>query len=249
MRFAVFVAAAIFVVGCGDDGSTMDGGGGDSGGGMDASMDADASGGDADASGDGGSTDAGPDASDSGGGTDTGFDERCLPMSVGGEGGCDAILGIYWNGVECAELSGCTCTGDDCAGLYLTLSECIGARRGCEGLCRGQSASPVGACDLEWGPYWDGKACETFTGCDCAGDDCTRGYETKPDCERLNRSCLGKCEAQMAMGVGACEAIIGVFWDGADCVTIGGCSCVGEDCADAYESPELCTFAHRGCEP
>jgi hypothetical protein len=213
---------------------------------MDASADADAAGGDAGP--DGSPTDASVDAD--GATVDSGFPVRCLPQSVAGEGGGDTLLGIYWNGSECAELRGMSCTGDDCVELYATLTECVQARRGCSGLCGPQEASPVGTeCDLEFGPYWNGDACDTITGCDCAGDDCTRGYETKDECELLNRSCLGKCEAQMAMGEGACEAIIGVFWDGADCVTIGGCSCIGDDCADAYESPELCFFAHRGCPP
>jgi hypothetical protein len=234
--------------GCGDDTAATDAGDVDSGG-MDAAIDADG-GGDVDTGSDDGAVrDTGEDATDTGGGSDGAVEVRCLPQAIGGEGGCDTPLGIYWNGVECASFSGCTCTGDDCAGVYATLIDCWAERGGCPGLCSAESAAPVGPCDLEWGPYWDGKSCETFTGCDCVGDDCTRGYADKPECELLNRSCLGKCEAQLAEGVGACEAIIGVFWDGSECITIGGCSCLGDDCGDAYDSPEICSFAHRGCAP
>lgn len=247
---AIVGALVAWSLGCGDDTGAGDGGTSDSGPATDASMDADGGGDAGDAVvPDSSPTDARVDGADTGTVFDGATPVRCLPQAVGGEGGCDLLLGIQWNGVECVELSGCSCTGDDCAEIYATLSDCVTARRGCTGLCGPQSAAPVGDCDLTWGPYWDGVSCETFTGCDCAGDDCTRGYETKPECERLNRSCLGKCEAQMAAGVGACEAVIGVFWDGAECVTIGGCSCAGDDCGDAYESPELCTFAHRGCSP
>jgi hypothetical protein len=54
------------------------------------------------------------------------------------------------------------------------------------------------------------------------------------------------CLVLLAALVGGGDDGVG---DGADCVTIGGCSCVGLDCADAFESPERRHYAHRRCEP
>jgi hypothetical protein len=58
---------------------------------------------------------------------------------------------------------------------------------------------------------------------------------------------LPDCEAQDARGVGACDAVIGVFFDGDQCVTLSGCSCVGTKCGDAFASIETCEAAYAEC--
>jgi hypothetical protein len=183
--------------------------------------------------------------------TDATIPERCLPQAVGGEGGCSDLVGITWNGSVCIELYGCGCTGVDCPGIYGTFTECWADRRGCAGLCAPQRVMPVGTeCDLSWGPYWLGSAgCESFIACDCTGEDCDRPYPDKPTCEHAHRGCTGRCEAQVATGMGACALELGVFWDGGDCVSVSGCSCDGDDCDDGYVSIEECMYAHRGCPP
>jgi len=59
--------------------------------------------------------------------------------------------------------------------------------------------------------------------------------------------CGETCDPQDASGVGACEMIIGVFWDGFTCRYLSGCSCEGEDCDARYESIPECYLAHAGC--
>jgi hypothetical protein len=46
-------------------------------------------------------------------------------------GDCDAILGYWWNGTDCRSLSGCSCSGAACAGLFATEEACRAAHSGC----------------------------------------------------------------------------------------------------------------------
>jgi hypothetical protein len=55
------------------------------------------------------------------------------------------------------------------------------------------------------------------------------------------------CRPQDARGEGACDAIVGVFFRGTSCVFESGCSCVGADCADGFDSIEACEAAYPGC--
>jgi hypothetical protein len=55
------------------------------------------------------------------------------------------------------------------------------------------------------------------------------------------------CEPQRVAGEGPCTLAIGVFFFGSTCGWLGGCSCVGEDCDNAYESEEACLEANREC--
>lgn len=59
--------------------------------------------------------------------------------------------------------------------------------------------------------------------------------------------CDSGCEAQDARGVGDCEMVLGVFWDGFRCSYVSGCSCEGEDCDAAYSSPAECYLEHAAC--
>ncbi len=51
------------------------------------------------------------------------------------------------------------------------------------------------------------------------------------------------CRPQEAAGVGDCEMVIGVFWDGVRCRSVSGCRCEGRDCEAAYPSVEACERA------
>ncbi len=77
-----------------------------------------------------------------------------------------------------------------------------------------------------------------FPGC---GDDPTPSL----DCGSF-RSCSG-CGPQDARGVGPCDAIVGIFWDGYRCRYHSGCSCEGKDCDRGYGSLEDCYDDHAGC--
>ena len=56
------------------------------------------------------------------------------------------------------------------------------------------------------------------------------------------------CAPQDARGEGACRAIFGYVWQGRGCSLIGGCRCVGADCASLAGSAEECIAAHATCE-
>lgn len=83
----------------------------------------------------------------------------------------------------------------------------------------------------------------------CEGSCCTTcdgtPYCTMGGC--LTVECPPNCEAQEAAGVGDCDAIVGVAWNGASCVTISGCSCEGADCSQLHESIEQCEMTQARC--
>jgi hypothetical protein len=57
------------------------------------------------------------------------------------------------------------------------------------------------------------------------------------------------CAPWDARGVGACAAAFGPTWNGSACVYIGGCSCVGADCARLSEANCQATLARCSTTP
>ncbi|MEM9188928.1 MAG: hypothetical protein AAGF12_07115 [Myxococcota bacterium] len=179
----------------------------------------------------------------------------CDPQDAAGIGACRAFFGYAWNGTSCESLGGCECQGADCGNLYGSEAECLAAYRGCAAPpppppCAAQDAAGEGACRRILGVRFNGSACETLSGCSCRGSDCDALYPTVEACERENVACLpppGACEAQDIRGEGPCFAFLGVKFNGAQCVGVGGCSCVGTDCADIYGSEADCEAANRSC--
>ncbi|HZO16442.1 MAG TPA: hypothetical protein VFB62_24375 [Polyangiaceae bacterium] len=55
------------------------------------------------------------------------------------------------------------------------------------------------------------------------------------------------CAPQDAKGTGLCLAYFGVKWNGSSCVGLSGCSCVGSDCDELYDSNVECEAAHQSC--
>ncbi|HOD24709.1 MAG TPA: hypothetical protein PKK83_20590, partial [Polyangiaceae bacterium] len=66
------------------------------------------------------------------------------------------------------------------------------------------------------------------------------------------------CKPQDVQAQGPCAMVLGMYWDGAACVTLSGCSCVGSDCSHGFEeshafptgilsAQETCEKAYRGC--
>ncbi|MFK7988609.1 MAG: hypothetical protein AB8I08_21495 [Sandaracinaceae bacterium] len=53
----------------------------------------------------------------------------------------------------------------------------------------------------------------------------------------------GRCGAQDAFGEGLCNALLGFKFDGAECVSFSGCSCLGADCDATYNSLDACVQA------
>jgi len=80
----------------------------------------------------------------------------------------------------------------------------------------------------------------------CCNESC--GICTAPGgvCSAL--ACVPTCDPQEARGEGGCEVEIGVVWRGGYCSSISGCSCVGDDCGNLYDSVEACLTAHRDCD-
>lgn len=64
---------------------------------------------------------------------DAGVDPRCAPQDARGEGACEAIVGIFWDGFECSYHSGCRCVGEDCDAGYADIESCMAAHEGCRG--------------------------------------------------------------------------------------------------------------------
>lgn len=51
-------------------------------------------------------------------------DEACRPHDARGDGECDAIVGTFWRGSRCEQISGCRCVGDDCDDALGSMREC-----------------------------------------------------------------------------------------------------------------------------
>lgn len=80
--------------------------------------------------------------------------------------------------------------------------------------------------------------------------DCGADPEPAPelDCAAFSPCApIPTCAPQDARGVGACAAIVGIFWDGFQCRWESGCSCEGEDCDESFDSMAACYAAHESC--
>jgi len=77
-------------------------------------------------------------------------------------------------------------------------------------------------------------------------DTCGADPTPSVSCESFP-PCSGSCAPQDAMGVGPCDAIVGIFWDGSSCRWHSGCNCEGEDCDEGFDSLEACYEAHAVC--
>ena len=84
------------------------------------------------------------------------------------------------------------------------------------------------------------------------------GVEYANDCERVQfygvalkhkGPCIepSPCDPMDAQGEGPCDAEIGFVWNGSQCTSISGCSCVGEDCGSVYQTSEECETSHNAC--
>jgi len=48
----------------------------------------------------------------------------CAPQQAMGEGFCERLLGIYWQGNRCVAIGGCTCVGADCGRSFPSFQAC-----------------------------------------------------------------------------------------------------------------------------
>lgn len=113
--------------------------------------------------------------------------------------------------------------------------------------CEPQDVAGEGACDAAFGVFFLGNTCGWVSGCSCVGEDCDNGYANEASCEAAHPECFGTCAAQDITLVGGCEPASVYMFNGIECVAMDGCSCVGDDCAEVYPTPEECAAAHAGC--
>ncbi len=187
----------------------------------------------------------------------------CGPDDAHGDGLCDAIVGIVWDGTQCTGISGCSCVGPDC-GKYIDIADCERRNLACLGCsgdadcdsgewCRFGRAAMCGAagrgtCEGTPPPGW---ACDTFQpvcGCDGLTYDCDGHANALMQSVAHDGPCApSSCAAQEARGDGACLLFLGVRWNGTACESVSGCTCAGPDCAALYPDNSACEAAHLGC--
>ncbi|MEZ4225143.1 MAG: hypothetical protein R3B13_29600 [Polyangiaceae bacterium] len=154
--------------------------------------------------------------------------DPCDAQNAAGVGACDMFLGYAWDGKSCTGLSGCSCQGPDCSALYPTLDACNKTYTEC-GNTSGTPCGPV-TCG---------------TGLECCNESC--GICTQPGGACIQIACEPACKAQDAKGEGACLAFFGYAWNGSTCEGLSGCSCVGKDCSNTYDTQEACMKDHAQC--
>lgn len=155
----------------------------------------------------------------------------------------------------------CTLEGRVCSTGPCSQLECVsGSFRSVGGLC-----ADAGWCECPPPPpgcVYDGSPCicDHLT-CEGGGERCGRvtcspgtvccnatcGTCTPPGAGCAAIVCEPDCSAMEAWGEGACEAIIGVVWNGSSCAEISGCGCSGTDCPHLFESQEACEAVFSAC--
>jgi eight-cysteine-cluster-containing protein len=183
----------------------------------------------------------------------------CTPVKPGSHGACKMVVGWIFDGQQCVLEGGCTCE-PDCAAVFA-------GQKDCEAACGSTSACTMDADCGKGEACMNGQcvrycvpAVETCNGIDddcngivddgcegatCAGDyDCPDGFY----CAGIlcgNGWCSGNCKALPACTVvkpyshGTCEMMLGVIFDGKQCVSESGCSC-GNDCAAFFADLPTC---------
>ncbi len=95
----------------------------------------------------------------------------------------------------------------------------------------------------------------------CGSEECTPGQVCCPGCPGepplgcadsvdacpvLDCPPPDACNAMDARGVGPCEEVLGVAWNGSACVTLSGCRCSGSDCEHLFDTLAACEGHYMG---
>lgn len=115
--------------------------------------------------------------------------------------------------------------------------------------CDPQQIIPVGDCEVPLGWAWNGEACVEVSGCECAGPDCDKLYDSLELCIDDHALCelTNPCAVDDAFAEGDCPDSFGFAWTTDGCVEIVGCECVGLDCPWLPPTLAVCEEAHAEC--
>jgi len=127
--------------------------------------------------------------------------------------------------------------GEHCA-YYPTFAVCCMLNEPCEypnnGLCKGECAPDEAKACWSNEDCADGQVCELpLTDYHCGGDRCIPAE---------GGTCVAACITVTPNSHGMCEMLLGVVFDGTQCVYESGCSC-GSDCSAIFDSFEACQKA------
>ncbi len=142
--------------------------------------------------------------------------DRCEAMDARGEGPCDAILGVAFDGESCVYLSGCSCVGDHCPYVHDSVEACESANWNC-GITTCMADKDCAVSD-----YCDECATSSCPGCeDCVGACVPHSCLTepaptcraeRPDCAdgevAVVRDGCWECTELARCGVPGCAAIL-----------------------------------------
>ena len=115
--------------------------------------------------------------------------------------------------------------------------------------CKAWDAKGVGACSMFLGYIWDGATCKGISGCSCGGTDCKFIYKSPTACATGQAHCgpTPSCKPMDVKGIGPCKKLLGWWFDGKQCKSLGGCSCGGADCAKLFPNSAACQKAYAAC--
>lgn len=188
----------------------------------------------------------------------------CDAQDAAGEGPCDAEVGWRWNGARCEGISGCSCTGADCALVVgrdeadcrAAYAHCdpgcssnadCGAGRYCHFGAAGSCAAP-GECRAIPGELPCPPGALAVCGCDGADYACELAAHQVGSSVAHVGSCGGPCAPMDAIGMGACRVVHGYRWNGSECEPIAGCTCEGAECAASFDTFAECEASYAACE-
>ena len=171
-------------------------------------------------------------------------------------------------GTQCLGGEGCaipwTCQpalGRPCTADYAPFCGCDGQTFGASSTCPDRPYAHRGPCEMPPPPDAGPAGCTLADGSFCAvGAMCTlRGgcggcYCASSGMLLCTGGCVDAgmpppiaCAPQDARGQGLCDGFFGYAWNGAMCVGLSGCSCVGGDCAALPFDRATCELAHMAC--
>ncbi len=157
----------------------------------------------------------------------------------GGPGECSPIPPSLPCGPSDAEVCGCDGVTYDCHGQATSNGISIDheGRCGPAPSCDAMEAAPEGECALPLGIVWNGATCESISGCECVGADCSLLYRSFETCEEDHRDCAEGCFSTAECGDQYC------FFPDGMCGGPGECGPIppGLPCMDT--EPQVC-----GCD-